>query len=524
VSQTAAAPRGGPGRSFARGPRSFSGSLAGRMMLASAVLALLVASAFAVILLAVATLREATTREARAKDVTAATLSLEKLVVDLETGLRGLVLTGQDRFLQPWTQAREKLPSQLAAFQRLAEPDPVQRQRARRIQNLINEYILDYAVPVIDIAHENRAAVRTPAVAGEGKRRTDEIRALFASFLEAENARAAASSTSADSRSDRAIALGIAGLVACASLVVLFGVLLARSIARPVRDVAVGATRLAGGDLSLRLEEGGPGEVGELTRAFNAMAEALEGGRTELEEQNARLRQSEELKSELVSIVSHEVRTPLASVLGFTSLLLHRDVDPETRRDYLEIIDAQGRRLAALLDDFLNVQRIEEGRLELAEERVDMAALLREQTQLFRAESPRHTLALRVVPEPLLVRGDANRLSQVIGNLLSNAIKYSPEGGVVEVVGEDEDGVVFVSVRDEGVGIPEDQQERIFTKFFRGDAAASGIAGSGLGLAFARAVVEAHGGRMSFKSDPGGGSTFWVELPRAEPVRVRKAD
>jgi signal transduction histidine kinase len=494
------------------------------MMVASLILAILVASAFAVILIAVTTLREATTREARAKDVTAATLRLEKLVVDLETGLRGFVLTGQERFLQPWTQARAQLPRQLAAFKPLGERDPVQRRRAERIEMLINEYILDHAVPIIEIARENRAAARTPAVSSEGKRRTDEIRALFTTFLEAENERADASASSADSRSDRAIWLGIGGLVVCASLVVLFGVLLARSIARPVRDAAVGATRLAGGDLSMRLEEGGPGEVGELTRAFNVMAEALEGGRTELEEQNALLRQSEELKSELVSIVSHEVRTPLASVLGFTSLLLHRDVDPATRRDYLEIIDAQGRRLAALLDDFLNVQRIEEGRLDLLEESVDIAAILREQVQLFRAESPRHTLALRVASEPLPVRGDGNRLSQVIGNLLSNAIKYSPEGGMVEVVGEDEDGVVFMSVRDEGVGIPEDQQERIFTKFFRGDAAASGIAGSGLGLAFARAVVEAHGGRMSFKSEPGEGSTFWVELPRAEPVRVRKAE
>jgi signal transduction histidine kinase len=244
------------------------------------------------------------------------------------------------------------------------------------------------------------------------------------------------------------------------------------------------------------------------------MAEALEHGRTELETQNERLRESEQLKSELVSIVSHEVRTPLASVLGFTSLLLNRDVDPQTRRDYLEIIDQQGRRLAALLDDFLNVQRIEEGRLQLAAEHVDLGAVLAEQVALFGAESERHTLELALPPAPLpVVLGDPNRLSQVVGNLLSNAIKYSPDGGVVHAAAEDEGGVVRVEIRDEGVGIPEDQHERIFTKFFRGDAAASGIAGSGLGLAFARAVVEAHGGRMSFTSAPGVGSTFWFELP-----------
>jgi signal transduction histidine kinase len=519
VSQTAAASGRRPARALATRPRLFGNSLAGRMMLASAILALIVAAAFAVFLLAVSTLREATNSETRAKDVTAATLSLEKLVVDLETGLRGLSLTGENRFLEPFTRAREELPARLAAFERLGRPDSAQRRRAQQISTLINEYIRDYAIPTIGIARTTPAAARAPVVAAEGKQRTDQIRGLFNAFLEAENARARSSSMSADQRSDRAIALGVAGLVACAGLIVLFGVLLARSIARPVRDVAVGASRLAGGDLSLRLEEGGPGEVGELTRAFNTMAEALEEGRSELQEQNERLKHSEQLKSELVSIVSHEVRTPLASVLGFTSLLLHRDVDPETRRDYLEIIDAQGRRLAALLDDFLNVQRIEEGRLELSEEPVDFGALLREQVQLFRAESPRHTLTLRVPERALLVSGDANRLAQVIGNLLSNAIKYSPDGGVVEVVGEQDGDITRLSVTDEGVGIPAEQQAQIFTKFFRGDAAASGIAGSGLGLAFARAVVEAHGGRMSFTSTVGEGSTFRVELPRAELAR-----
>jgi signal transduction histidine kinase len=104
----------------------------------------------------------------------------------------------------------------------------------------------------------------------------------------------------------------------------------------------------------------------------------------------------------------------------------------------------------------------------------------------------------------------------VVGNLLSNAIKYSPEGGEVAVVADRVDGSVRVSIHDEGLGIPQEQQRRIFTKFFRGDAAASGITGTGLGLAFARAVVEAHGGRIDFESAAGRGSTFWIDLPAAE--------
>ena len=293
----------------------------------------------------------------------------------------------------------------------------------------------------------------------------------------------------------------------------IFGLYLASSIARPVREAAEGASRFASGELSVRLEQGGPGEVGELTEGFNQMAERLESARAELEEQNAQLRESERLKSDLVNTVSHELRTPLSGVLGFTKLLLSRDFDSETRRHYLGIVDAQARRLSELIDDFLDVRRIEEGRFERAQELLDMGALLREEAQLYSAQSSKHRLALTLPKEPLPVMGSPDRLRQVIGNLLSNAIKYSPQGGIVELRAETTNGTVRVEVRDEGIGIPAPQQAQIFTKFFRGDAAASGIPGTGLGLAVSRDIVESHGGRIGFTSAEGEGATFFVELP-----------
>ena len=490
-------------------------SLSARMIAASVFVALLVAGGFALLISALSALDDAERRETHSKNVLAATLGLEKLVVDLETGQRGFVLTGDERLLEPWTNARRALPARLAAFERLSADNPDQLRRARALSTAILDYVREFSLPIVEIARDNLAAARNYVARVEGKGRTDAIRDQFARFIAAEDTLAAARTASAEEESDRALGLGIAGLVLCAILIILFGVYLARSTAQPIREAATAATRLAAGDLSTRVPEHGPGEVGELTVAFNRMADALERSRAELESQNEQLRQSERRKSELVRIVSHELRTPLASVLGFTSVLLDRDVPPEEQRRYLEIVNVQSRRLSSLLNDFLDAERLEEGELELSRKLIDIGAVVAEQVQLFKGQSTKHQLDTDLPPMALPVHGDPNRLAQVIGNLLSNAIKYSPDGGTEHIEAEQVDSLVRVSIRDEGLGIPDELQQRVFAKFFRGDADASGIPGTGLGLTIARSVVEAHGGRMNFESARGKGSVFWLELPMA---------
>ena len=494
-------------------------TLARRMLLASGVLALIVAAAFAALILAVDAQRDATVREARSREVTAAALRLEKLVVEVETGVRGYAITRDELYLDPYTSASERDPSRrprrssasspttrLSGSGRSAGPEGPRVPRLRT----------DARQPR---ARRARPSATPLSWCQEGTNYTDEIREHVDDFLEAENQLAMAAAADADRTARLAVIVGAIGIGASTALIMLFGVYLARTVGGAVRSVADGAGRLAAGESSLRLAEEGPGEIGELTRSFNEMAERLEQNRAELEQQNAELRESERMKTELINIVSHELRTPLASVLGFTALLLKREFDPAARRHYLGIVDAQARRLAALLEDFLDVQRIEHQGLELSAESVDLASLLDEQAQLYAAQSPKHRLEVALEERPLPVHGDANRLAQVVGNLLSNAIKYSPEGGVVELAAVRHDGEVRLSVRDEGLGIPSDQQQRIFTKFFRGDAGATGITGTGLGLAVSREIVEAHGGRIGFDSDPGEGSTFWVELPEAREER-----
>jgi signal transduction histidine kinase len=255
------------------------------------------------------------------------------------------------------------------------------------------------------------------------------------------------------------------------------------------------------------------------------MAEALARSRAELELQYERLRESEQLKTELIAIVSHELRTPLASIVGFTELLLLRDPEPDVRKSHLQTVHAEARRLAELIDDFLDLQRIaERGRLPLERRRVDLRPLVADQARVFAAQSEAHSLAVRMPDEALVTEADPSRLKQVLANLLSNAIKYSPEGGRVEISAELVGTDALVLINDSGLGIPPDHQDRIFTKFFRGDVGRErGIPGTGLGLVLARQIVEAHGGEVGFDSEEGAGSTFWVRLPSALPSEDRLA-
>jgi two-component system phosphate regulon sensor histidine kinase PhoR len=231
------------------------------------------------------------------------------------------------------------------------------------------------------------------------------------------------------------------------------------------------------------------------------------------------LRRLERVRRDFVANVSHEFKTPLTAIQGFAETLLGGAVDEEHRRKFLEIIRDHAMRLARTTEDLLTLSRIEAGKLELHLAAVNAADVIHDcvETARLRAEQKQLTLTAQVAPGLPPVRADATQLAEILQNLLDNALQYTPAGGRVTVSADADGGrKVVISVADSGIGIPLDQQERIFERFYRVDSARSReVGGTGLGLSIARHLAEAHGGHITVQSELGRGSTFRLFLPTA---------
>ena len=253
------------------------------------------------------------------------------------------------------------------------------------------------------------------------------------------------------------------------------------------------------------------GLLGRLVGSALQNIRAYEAERTTVEE----LRRLSALRADFVSLVSHELRSPMASVIGSARTLEQRwrELSPEQRESFLALIAHETSRLAELIGDVLDTSRIESGTFSYSFEDVDLARLVRDSAAA--AEHGQDEVTVEaVVREPLpVVRGDRDRLRQVLVNLIDNAVKYSPPGDRVSVEAEQSDSRVVIEVRDRGPGISPEHQRLIFEKFGRANVAAHAKPGTGLGLFIARSIAEAHGGALEVRSAPGRGATFRLSLP-----------
>jgi signal transduction histidine kinase len=416
-------------------------------------------------------------------------------------------------FVRPVTGARRRELDDL--FQRASEAEGMLRMNLIAPSGLVT-----YSTSSALIGSQvDQGSALTPALAGRGVSHVDEVEyqgrstKAFETYLPVQPAGGAPVGvfelyqdyeTRVSDQANKTL-MPVAGFLAIALFVICLA--LVPILRRVTAAVEVRNQQLVA--QASRLEQ-------SLAVAQEARAEA-EAARRTLSEQNKRLRELDRLKDEFLSLVSHELRTPLTSIRGYLELVLDEeagDINDEQRR-FLKAVERNSLRLLRLVGDLLFVAQVDAGRLTLERAEVDVSALAADCVEAARpvADQKSIDLFLETGPtEPLLA--DRGRLAQVLDNLVSNALKFTPEGGRVVLRAEVVDDHAVLEVEDSGMGIPADEQPRLFERFFRAATATEqAIPGTGLGLAIVKAIVEAHGGRILVQSTQDAGSTFRVELP-----------
>ncbi|MFC5344418.1 CHASE3 domain-containing protein [Brevundimonas staleyi] len=512
------------------------------------------------------------------------------LLQDAETGQRGYVITGEERFLEPYDRATEQLDDQMLALAQLFDEGDAQAADFAQLEVLARRKTEEMQ-RVIDTRDNEGAAAGIAVVAsGRGKAIMDDVRTIVARMTETEAAELDAYAKAAQDRTARtefmvgALFLALLGAVA-ATAFLMWRYTLTRQLmlndlqATTTRQSAIfdgaidgiitlnpsgsvetmnaaaermfgySAQELGRRDISLMLDIAPDGE-GEFLKRLGASQGALEGGllrQMEATRKNgdsfpvdvalgamqlptgthivavvrdiSERRRIEQLKDEFVSTVSHELRTPLTSIAGSLGLLAGGAAGalPEKAGRLIQIAQANSQRLVRLINDILDIEKIESGKLRLEMAPLDLREVAARAVEGVRGYADELGVRLTLAEgEAAPVRGDADRLIQVVTNLLSNASKFSPRGGEVRVTVDPERRLARLSVVDQGPGIPDSFRSRIFSKFAQADGSDTRAkGGTGLGLAIAREIAERHGGRLWFESAEGEGATFYLDLPLA---------
>jgi signal transduction histidine kinase/DNA-binding response OmpR family regulator len=303
--------------------------------------------------------------------------------------------------------------------------------------------------------------------------------------------------------------------------------LLARQILRPLSQLTAGAAHFAEGRLEHRLDLGTRDELEVLARTFNHMAgrlhasiHDLEVGNRALQQSNVELRELDRLKSDLLANVSHELRTPLTSLRGYAEAFSEELLGPLTdaQREAVEVCGRNLDRLLFMINELLSYARFEAAGVQVERRPTDLVSVTRQVVEsAFASRGPDLNLHLEVEEHLPLVDADGQRIAQVLDNLMTNAVKFTPEGGRIEVRLWRDGGEVVAEVADTGIGIPREEQQRIFERFYQVESTSTRkYGGIGLGLAIVRQILDAHGCAIEVASEPGVGSTFRFRLPVAE--------
>jgi signal transduction histidine kinase len=615
-----------------------SRSLTSRIAAASILLVLVFVVALGLLASSIQNLQGATHAARRSQLIVNSASRLEKLAIDMETGERGFLIAGKSLFLEPYNDAVARYPTETQNLEQLVANEPAQHERILEIARALRDYQHNWSAPVIALASKNLAAGRAREASEGGKRRLDALRRLFSVFIDDQDQISARRSEDSDRQGRNALLFGVICAVGSALLIVIYAGYLLRVVTAPVRHLVQGARRLSQGELSARVPAGGVGEVAQLGRDFNSMADSLQASQEKLTLDNAKLqavldatldgicmtdiegnllfanrkmdqlwhdvglrdegtiwdrllrlaqrtttpaayfeifqqlssdpdkeveadftlaedgrcfvgytapvrrestrvgrifavrevteeREVQRLKDEFVATVSHELRTPLTSIVGYVELLL----DPtlagelsETQAEFVTVIGRNAERLQQLVADLLFFAQVEAQKLHLEYTTVDLAALADRARAAALPLANDQGVSLEFEASGAAeIEADRARLAQLLDNLVSNAVKFTPQGGSVCVRVHGNDDHAILEVEDTGIGIPEDEAEQLFQRFFRASTAtAEGIPGTGLGLAIVKTIVEAHGGTIEVLSALGKGTTVRVRLPNERVSEV----
>lgn len=512
------------------------------------------------------------------------------LLQDAETGQRGYVITGDERFLEPYSRAIDALDAELADLGRRAAVTPGQDRHHADLITLVRRKRQTLEVGIDALASEGATAAAAVVSGGAGKAVMDDIRVVIDRMIARERAALDVLSAEAANRTRRTeglVVLLFVALVVAALGGFLFGwryavtreTLAARIQATAARQQAIfdsaidaivtlnpsgsietvnragqrmfgyEAAELDRRDVALLIDLAANGDgpfharLGESQGALETgVVRELTGRRkdgsvfpvdvalTAMDLPSGRhvvavirditeRRRVETMKDAFVSTVSHELRTPLTSIAGSLGLLAGGAAGalPDRAARLIGIAHSNSQRLVRLINDILDVEKLESGSLVLALTELDLREIACRSIEGVNGYAEQLGVTLSLSPgDAAPVRGDADRLVQVVTNLLSNAAKFSPSGGVVRVAVNPETRIARLSVTDQGPGIPENFRSRIFGKFAQADATDTRAkGGTGLGLAIAKEIAERHGGRLWFESAEGEGATFHLDLPLA---------
>lgn len=430
--------------------------------------------------------------------------TLHALIAEAATGVRGYLLTGRDDFLSPYWTADTQLPGTLDELDREVR-DPAQRERLKVVRSLVERKLA--SLDELRTRGRFLAANELQAHLLSSKHVLDQLREQIQALWsrEAELLTERTERVSAVLQHDGTMTVGAALLAVTGGVLAML--LFSAGIVRRVRRVAANADRLLQGQDLL------PTPVAR--DELGLLAGQLQNASQLLASRAAEAQAASRAKSDFLSRTSHELRTPLNAILGFAQLLAV-DLPAEPAAGKVGHILKAGRHLLKLIDEVLDIARIEAGQLKLECVVVPLAPLLAEAYALVLPLAVQNGVVLDPPPPcGAAVLGDRQRLLQVLLNLLSNAIKYNRKGGWVRLAVHDAPAALVLQVRDSGPGIAPAHLPRLFTPFDRLEATLHGAEGTGLGLTVSRQLIEGMGGTISVESQPGVGSVFSVHLPQA---------